>query len=218
MFFGSRAKMKSVVAAELAALVAWRALASGDRVGALLFGESASWAFRPARSEAQVQRICEGLVESTRALVGSTPAPPDAARDAFAEALRAAGRLLAHDAMLVLISDFRELSDEAVVLLRRARAHNDLLLAWVTDPLEASLPDLGSLPVSAGQRRFSLPSHDSGFRRAFAAEFAAERARFEQFVQRSGGVGFELSTDTEPAERLREVLGRRGAAREAGTR
>jgi len=204
MFFGSRTKMKSVVAAELAALIAWRALASGDRVGAFVFGDTKSWAFRPARSEAQVQRICEGLVQSTRALL----TPSRSAQDAFAEALRAASRLLAHDALLVVISDYRDLSEEAVVLLRRARAHNDLLLAWITDPLEQSLPDLGTLPVTDGRRRLSLPTGDADFRRAFAEEFTAERARFQQFVQRSGGVGFELSSEREPAERLREVLGR----------
>jgi uncharacterized protein (DUF58 family) len=211
MFFGSRTKLKSVVAAELAALFAWRALASGDRVGAFLFGDTKSWAFRPARSEAQVQRICEGLVQSTRALL----TPSRSAQDAFAEALRAASRLLAHDALLVVISDYRDLSEEAVVLLRRARAHNDLLLAWITDPLEQSLPDLGALPVTDGRRRLSLPTGDADFRRAFAEEFAAERARFQRFVQRSGGVGFELSSEREPAERLREVLGRgaRGARR-----
>jgi uncharacterized protein (DUF58 family) len=211
MFFGSREKMKSVVAAELAALVAWCAIAHGDRVGALVFGESERWSFRPARSEAQVQRICEGLVQSTQALLSSEAS----AQDAFAEALRATMRLAAHDALLVVISDFRSLSEEALALLRRLRVHNDLLLAWITDPLEQNLPERGSLPVTDGQRRFALPSVDAGFRQAFAAEFARERQRFEQFVQRSGGIGFELSTDRDPVERLREVLGRRpsGAAR-----
>ncbi|HKP57342.1 MAG TPA: DUF58 domain-containing protein [Polyangiales bacterium] len=211
MFFGSREKMKSVVAAELAALVAWCATAHGDRVGALLFGEAQTRTFRPTRSEAQVQRICEGLVQSTEELVTAEPG----ARDAFVDAARACLRLAAHDALLVVISDFRALSDEALVLLRRLREHNDLLLAWITDPLEKSLPERGSLPVTDGERRFALPTAEPGFRSAFAAEFAHERQRFEEFVRRSGGIGFELSSDQEPAERLREVLGRRasGAAR-----
>lgn len=209
MFFGSRAKMKSVAAAELAALIAWRALASGDRVGALLFGEQQTWAYRPARSESQVQRICEGLVQSTEAL--RTTHTSD--RDAFGEALRAAERLCGHDALLVLISDFRALSEDAVARLRRTRAHNDVLLAWVTDPLEAELPNLGPLPVTDGQRRYALPTGDADFRRAFAAEFASERARFEEFAQRAAGVGFELSSAREPAELLREVLGRRTPVR-----
>ena len=37
MFFGTRDKLKSVTAAELAALGAWRAVEVGDRVGAVIF-------------------------------------------------------------------------------------------------------------------------------------------------------------------------------------
>ena len=39
MFFGSRRAMKSVVAAEVSALAAWRVLQAGDRVGALVFDD-----------------------------------------------------------------------------------------------------------------------------------------------------------------------------------
>ncbi len=41
MFFGSRVYMKSVVAAEAAAIAAHRLLAQGDRVGGLVFGDDA---------------------------------------------------------------------------------------------------------------------------------------------------------------------------------
>jgi len=210
MFFGSRQKMKSVVAAELAALIAWRVLARGDRVGALLCGNGRTWAFRPARSEAQVHRVCAGLVESTRALVnGIGLEPPDTTHDDFAEALRAASRLAAHDALLVVISDFRGLSEEAASLLRRIRTHSDLFLAWITDPLERELPELGAVAVTDGTQRLTMPSHDAAFRARFAAEFAAERARFEDFARRAGGAGFELASDSDPVARLRQVLGRR---------
>ena len=67
--------------------------------------------------------------------------------------------------------------------------------------------------MTDGQRRFALPTGDAAFRRAFAAEFASERARFEELALRSGGIGFELSSAREPAERLREVLGRRAPVR-----
>ncbi len=39
MFFGSRRAMKSVAAAEVAALCAWRITALGDRVGGFVFGD-----------------------------------------------------------------------------------------------------------------------------------------------------------------------------------
>jgi len=47
MFFGSRVAMKSVVAAQLAALGAWRVFDQGDRVGALVFDDADIAEVRP---------------------------------------------------------------------------------------------------------------------------------------------------------------------------
>src|SRR6201991_2800023 len=47
MFFGSRLAMKSVTAAEAAAIAAWRILGVGDRVGAIVFDDRGLAEFRP---------------------------------------------------------------------------------------------------------------------------------------------------------------------------
>ena len=51
MFFGSEYKMKSVIAAEVAAITAWRVLGVGDRIGAIVFNDERLAEARPARSE-----------------------------------------------------------------------------------------------------------------------------------------------------------------------
>ncbi len=51
MFFGSRRAMKSVVAAEAAALAAWRVTSLGDRVGAIVFSEDGIDEIRPRRAQ-----------------------------------------------------------------------------------------------------------------------------------------------------------------------
>ena len=55
MFFGTRVQMKSVTAAELAALLAWHVVDAGDRVGAVVFDERG-----PSRSSpiAAARRCC----------------------------------------------------------------------------------------------------------------------------------------------------------------
>jgi uncharacterized protein (DUF58 family) len=68
MFFGSRRAMKSVVAAEVAALAAWRVLQAGDRVGACVFDDRDAVEIPPQRSEQQVRRILETVVEKNHAL------------------------------------------------------------------------------------------------------------------------------------------------------
>ena len=57
MFFGSRQKMKSVVAAEVAAISAWRVLSVGDRVGALVFNDSEVSVIPPHRSRDRVMQV-----------------------------------------------------------------------------------------------------------------------------------------------------------------
>ncbi len=208
MFFGSQKRMKSVAAAELAALIAWCTLAQGDRVGALVFGGQETWALKPERNERSVQRLCETLVKSTAALLEPTAAPT---LD-VAAVLESVARLAQHDALVIVISDFRDMSDEAQESLERLRRHNDLMLVWVHDELERHLPDVGLVRVSDGFRERNLPSFDRALQQRFAAAFEQERQRFLAFAAGPHSVGFELGTEEDIVVRLREVLGHGGTA------
>ena len=204
MFFGSQGAMKSVQAARFAALAAWRVAAVGDRVGALVVGEQQHWAIRPGRSAATVLHILEQLVESGRELGGR---PRDAA-DSFAAALRALAQLVPHDALVVLVSDLRGLSRDAEAALSRVRRHNDLLVAWVLDPLEASLPDIGLAPVTDGSLQLSLPTSERELRAAFARAFDQDQARVKELCTRAGAAYFELRTDQPLIEQVERTFGK----------
>src|SRR6516165_661120 len=68
MFFGSRLAMKSVTAAQAAAIGAWRILAVGDRVGAIVFNDSDLAEIKPRRSRATVLQILNAVVAQNQAL------------------------------------------------------------------------------------------------------------------------------------------------------
>jgi len=204
MFFGSRLAMKSVVAARFAAMAAWRVASVGDRVGALIIGEQQQWTVKPARSEANVFRLLERLVEAGRAL----PAAKSPGHDSFASALGELSHLAPHDALIVLVSDLRGVSDDAAASLATVRRHNDLLVAWVVDPLESALPDVGLVSVTDGNAELSLPSSDPALRARFTAAFAADRARVAELCLRSGAPYFELSTARPVLEQVEETFGR----------
>lgn len=203
MFFGSKGAMKSVVAARLAALLAWRVTAVGDRVGAIIVGATDLWTIRPARSAGNAMRILEALVTAGRAL-GSAKAPRD---EALGEGLTAAARVLPHDGLVVLISDFRGLSVDAVATLSQLRRHNDLLVAWVVDPLESALPDVGTAAVTDGRVELSVPTADRHFSAAYAGAFASDRARVADFCLRAGAPTFELRTDEPVLAQVERTFG-----------
>jgi uncharacterized protein (DUF58 family) len=203
MFFGSRGAMKSVVAARFAALVAWRVAAVGDRIGVLIAGEGRQWSLKPARSPSNVSRLLELLVEAGQAL-GSGRATPG---DSFGSALTAAVELVPHDALIVLVSDLRGATPDAANTLSRLRRHNDLVIAWVIDPLESSLPDVGTAAVTDGDIELSLPTSDAKLREAFAAAHAGDTARVSELAARSGAPFFELRTDEPVLEQVERTFG-----------
>ncbi|HYQ42847.1 MAG TPA: DUF58 domain-containing protein [Polyangiaceae bacterium] len=206
MFFGSQSAMKSVAAARLAALAAWRVIAVGDRVGALIVGEHEDLAVRPSRSSGNVFYFCELLAKVGRELA-TARAAKRANEDSFARALRAASELAPRDTLVMLISDLRGLSDESIALLGSLRKHNDLLLAWIVDPLEAALPDLGLVPVTDGRSTLSVPTADAGFRARFAQKFEEDVRRVREFCAGSGAPYFELRTDRDLLEQVRDTFG-----------
>ena len=168
MFFGSRDRMKSVVAAEAAALSAWRVRGAGDRVGAVVFNDERISQVRPHRSERNVMEICHQVCAMNHALhAEALPDPQVHLNDALARALR----ICAHDGLLVLISDMSGWNDRSLTLLKRHSVHNDALVALVYDPLEAEFADTRSLVVSDGRLQIEVSAARNDLRARFTQAY-----------------------------------------------
>ncbi|MEK1948542.1 MAG: DUF58 domain-containing protein, partial [Ensifer adhaerens] len=104
MFFGSRRAMKSVAAAEVAALCAWRITALGDRVGGFVFGDETVDEIRPYRSREAVIRFADVIVRHNIALSATSKvARGDEQLDIV---LSAVANIAKHDHLIIVISDF----------------------------------------------------------------------------------------------------------------
>src|SRR5215468_1002179 len=68
MFFGSQLAMKSVTAAQAAAIGAWRILGVGDRIGAVVFNDRDIVEVRPRRSRQTVLQILTAVATQNQAL------------------------------------------------------------------------------------------------------------------------------------------------------
>src|SRR5262249_19693867 len=105
MFFGSRVSMKSVIAAEAAALTAWRVFQQGDRIGAYVFNDKTTDEVRPKRCRAEVLRILEILVRQNKSLHATCESQPDAGKR-LNEVLRKVAKLARRDHLILVASDF----------------------------------------------------------------------------------------------------------------
>lgn len=208
MFFGSARTTKATAAAELAALAAWRTLAAGDRVGAVIFGDDETVEIKPHRSRANVLRICHELVRMNGRL---SAASAPGAGDTFNPALRCAVNLARHDHLVLLVTDYAGDDETTRALATRLAAHNDVLAVLLYDPAGIRLPVSGLMEVTDGRRRSAIPE-DGSFARAFEAEF---RKRCEQLRERLRALRIPIlpicTHDPIPEQVLAALGGRPGA-------
>jgi uncharacterized protein (DUF58 family) len=205
MFFGSVHNLKSVTAAEAAALVAWRTIDQQDRIGALVFNDSQIEEIRPLRSHGTAMRVMSTVAEQNQAL--SLSAQIHSSPKMFNEVLRHVAQLAKHDFLVCIISDGYGNDTESRDLLTRVAHHNDVLVGFVYDPLETVLPNAGPLVFSDGHRQLEVDTGRSSLRKHFQDTFAEIRARGRQFLLQRETPVIPLSTTESAAEQLRRYLG-----------
>jgi uncharacterized protein (DUF58 family) len=209
MFFGTRGAFKSVVAARIAALVGWAAIANHDRIGALLFnGEHHE--LQPAGGRRSVLRLIRALARSgdPEAGIGHEPEP-----GALSKALGRLRRVARPGSLVFIISDFYSMDGETVRHLGKLRRHSDIVACRVADPLELALPPAGRYGISDGERRGVLDTRSRRGRRGYESHLARHQAAIRGLTVARGIPLIRFATDEDPAARLADglnLIGRRG--------
>ncbi|HXT82452.1 MAG TPA: DUF58 domain-containing protein [Acetobacteraceae bacterium] len=209
MFFGSQRATKAVVAAEAAALAAWRVIKAGDRIAALVFDDKERIVVRPSRRVATVHRVLSEIVRLNNRL-SSDAAPPDPAM--LNRAIAEAAHLAPHDWLIVVISDNFGADATTAQLISGLCAHNDVIGVLIHDPLEAELPTLGRVVVAEGAARLAVETGSARLRRAYGSDFAARQAIAHSFGRHRAIPILTVRTDADVAAQIRSALHRTTAA------
>jgi len=205
MFFGSQRAMKSVTAAEVAALAAWRVVDAGDRVGAIVFNDTDVVQVRPYRSRDRVMQILNAIVAQNQALGIdlALATNPSMLNQALTNAVRAA----THDYLICLISDLNGANAETRRLMTRLARHNDVIVAFIYDPLETALPKAGRLTVSDGQQQLAIDSNSTALRQGYRDLFDHRLTTGQTILLQQQVPLLQLTTAEVVTTQLRQLLG-----------
>jgi len=204
MFFGSSHCFKSVLAAQLAGLIAWSALDAGDRVGGLVFNGAEHREIRPRRSRKTVLALLSEVAAYNSALPLTCASEPGS----FAEMLGNLRRIARPGSSLFLISDFRGASREhAREHLFQLAQHTELTAIACSDPMEAELPRGGRYAVTDGTQRSELHTGNRALRKTFRDEFQQQRTLLSRDLLRLGIPLLQAGTDRAPFTLLQEFYG-----------
>lgn len=204
MFFGSSHCFKSVLAGQLASLLAWSALNEGDRVGGLVFNDSGHQEIRPRRSRKTVLTLLSQIAHYNQALPQHSPEE----HDSFARMLSNLRRIARPGTSLFLISDFRGASHErAREHLFELAKHTELTTIACSDPLETELPKAGTYAVTNGSERSELRTDDRRLRLAYSDRLQQQRDLLSSDLLGLGVPLLQASTDQAPFSLLQQYYG-----------
>ena len=197
MFFGTRVAFKSVIAAHAAALVAWAALRRGDHVGAVIAAPASEVEIRTAGGRRGVLRVLRAL--HAQACLPEAPGSSGASR--LSELLARTRRAARAGTLVVLLSDFYGLDEEAEKALAALRRRCECIAGLVVDPLERRAPPPGRYAVSDGRASALLDTTGREFRTRYRRRFEAHEERVRAVFARRAAPLLVLSTDS-PVEEV----------------
>ena len=194
MFFGTQQCFKSVLAAKVAALLAWKSSQQGDRLGALLFSEFEHLEIRPRGGKSSALQLVKHLSELS---VQSAEKPhlADANRRDSRHALNRLLHVTRPGSLIYLISDFRNMSSQFESTLSRLSRHNELELIQLSDPLETQLPVDGYYRVTDGSTETEINAFNENSRAHYQQRFTQHQENLKTLCKKTGVRYLSLSTD-----------------------
>lgn len=207
MFFGSEKSMKSVTAAETAAIAAWRIVSAKDRVGALVFNDTEIREIRPGGSNKNVIQVLKQIVTLNHKLSARDSQKQNA--DQLNQTLKKAAALAKHDYLVVLVSDLQGSNSETKRLLTRISEHNDVLIGFIHDSMEKELPDLKNLAISDGDLQLLLDGDKQSLSIKFKEIFDTSVKQAHQLLLKRQIPLLTINTAKPVLQQIRQALGQR---------
>lgn len=214
MFFATRGRFKSVIAAEMASLLLWKTLKEGDRIGGILQnGEHVE--LKPSRSRSAALHFLRQLSDMTKGTPRSLSGVEGNRNSALTERSRSEQsrsdlqaswtrlrRVAQPGSQVFVLSDFRHVSPAALRQLAMISRHSQITLISIHDPFEEHLPKQGNLRMTDGKRKLWVSLGQQLWRKRYTARAEQSLKTLQEFSRAHRIPLVQLSTADSGNERL----------------
>lgn len=205
MFFGTKLNLKSVTAAEAAAMAAFRILDAGDRVGGIVFDDSELFEFVPKRSRRTTYALLEAIAQANLAMHADKQVTLEPG--ALNRVLGSVARIAHHDHLVLVFSDFDGIDATTQRRLRGIAAHNDVLLFLVHDPMGRRVEGAERTIVGDGNMQAEIDLGSATIRDALSRQGSARLDAIYQWQSEINLSVLPLSAGEETLGQLRRLMG-----------
>jgi uncharacterized protein (DUF58 family) len=204
MQFATRGVFKSVLAAKLAALLAWSAEFHSDRIGGQIFSDQACRELKPQNGRHAVLRFLNAITDkSTLDSSLTIVAPMVTQKITLALTL---GRLTQHarpGSLVYIISDFRGINEQSEAHITKLAQHCEVVLIFIYDSLESSLPTNGRYRFTDNERDVVINTNDKLQQLTYQHRFNQRKQKLEFLAKKMRLKLIQCCTTEDPMQCLR---------------
>jgi len=204
MHFGTQQHFKSVLAAKIGALLAWSAAHHGDRLGGLIFSETAHTELRPSRGKSASLHFIKQLAQHSAWQQGDDV---ESKAHSASDALGRLQQVSKPGSLIFLISDFRNMDELAWQRLSQLGRNADIVLIALHDPLEEQLPPAGIYKISNGDTELNLNTYNKQQRNEYQQRYLAQQKELQNQCRKLSMHFISISTQDDYLAELQKGLG-----------
>ena len=191
-----------------AALIAFSAEKTGQRVGAFFFNREIERAYPPKKGGRHIMAFLTAALKYHDEAGGSAGVSAKTGSN-IAAALNAAGHFLKRRSLVILISDFYSIDWERS--MEDMGQRHDCVAIRIGDPLENKMPDMGLISIEDPETGLLIeaPANMNSFQEAWSRWHDERSSVWAGQCRRCGVSYLELTTCCDPTAQLLKFFGSR---------
>ena len=202
--FGSTEQTKQGVLTEIAAVLAFSAAQTGDKVGCIFFSDKVEKFIPPKKGRSHILMIIRSLIEFT----------PQSEGTALSEAVRYMTNVNKKWCTTFILSDFINPKSDMTPLedaLKIATSRHDLVAIRVSDPRDKMLPDVGIIEMRDAEsgEKVWVDSSSASVREYFAQQWESRNLQMENLLKHNRIDTAEVATDADYVAELIKLFKQR---------
>jgi len=220
MMFATRNKFKSVIATEIATLIAWSAAKNNDRVGGLIFSSDDHAEIKPRRGKAAVLDFIGRCTnhKAWSAEHSTSPSRPGTSENNMTSAVSRLRKVTHPGSLIFMISDFHDMDEKALSHVANISRNNDIIFIKITDPIEVDLPLSGSYKLTDGVNELQIQTSSKKIRDEYHYRYLSKNDYLEKFCRQHRIHLIQISTNDNALNELKKGLGINGMASRSGNK
>lgn len=211
MSFATRKAFKSVVAAQVAALLGWATVDNGDRLGAIIFNENEQIEFRPKPKMRAALPILKALSDISEE--ESVKPTKTSAENPFTRTLARLRHVAKPGSLVIIISDFMHFEPSAEKHLSALCQHNEVIACAIHDPIELKPPPPNRYAITNGKNILHFHTGSKQFRKNYLKKFLKQFNYVQTQCKNRMIPYIEVMTTDDVIKKVQSIFGKRWRAR-----